>query len=268
MEGMGVAEVGVPAGEGGEWPQEVVARERLLRLGAPALGDTELLVVLLGDGGRGHPAQALARELLAESGLRALLMMDPLALSGLPEVGPVRAAQALAALELCRRAQSAPELRPRLSTAEEIHRYLRPNLSLLRREVFHVLAFNARNVLMRDVRVAEGTAHDCPVDPREVFGAALSVRASAVVLAHNHPSGDPEPSEEDVALTLRLAEGGRVLGVRVLDHLVLGDRGYVSLFKRGLLPLRPPPQGWGASHLDELEEQVCAGRRWRKGVRG
>lgn len=228
MESMGVAEGGVAAGE---------ACERLLRLGAPALGDSELLAVLLGGGARGRPARELARELLAASGgLRALLLLDPSELCALPGVGPARAGQVLAALELCRRAQRATERRPRLRTPSEIHRYLRPMLGLLRREVFHVLAFNARNMLLRDVRIAEGTANNCPVDPREVFGPALAVRATAIVLAHNHPSGDPEPSEDDVDLTLRLAEGGRVLGVRVLDHLVVGDQGFVSLFERGYLP--------------------------------
>ncbi|HLL00358.1 MAG TPA: DNA repair protein RadC, partial [Myxococcaceae bacterium] len=152
-----------------------------------------------------------------------------------PRLGPARAAQVLAALELGRRAQRAAERRPRLRTPREIYGYLVPTLSALRREVFHVLCFNPRNVLLADVRVAEGTMNTCPVDPREVYAAALTTRATAIVLAHNHPSGDPEPSMQDIALTVQLAEAGRLLGIKVLDHLVLGDGNYVSLMERGLL---------------------------------
>jgi len=208
-------------------------RERLFRLGSAALTDLELLSVLLGSGAR---VSGLAEELLSHSGgLKALLLKDPLELCAQPRLGPARAAQVLAALELGRRAQRAAERRPRLRTPREIYGYLVPTLSALRREVFHVLCFNPRNVLLADVRVAEGTMNTCPVDPREVYAAALTTRATAIVLAHNHPSGDPEPSMQDIALTVQLAEAGRLLGIKVLDHLVLGDGNYVSLMERGLL---------------------------------
>jgi len=208
-------------------------RERLFRLGSSALTDLELLSVLLGSGAR---VSGLAEELLSHSGgLKALLLKDPLELCAQPRLGPARAAQVLAALELGRRAQRAAERRPRLRTPREIYGYLVPTLSALRREVFHVLCFNPRNVLLADVRVAEGTMNTCPVDPREVYAAALTTRATAIVLAHNHPSGDPEPSMQDIALTVQLAEAGRLLGIKVLDHLVLGDGNYVSLMERGLL---------------------------------
>ncbi len=139
------------------------------------------------------------------------------------------------------------ERRPRLRTPAEIYQHLAPALRSLRREVFHVLSLNGRNVLLNDARVAEGSMNACPVDPREVFCAALAARATAIVLAHNHPSGDPEPSEMDIALTEQIAEGGRILGIRVLDHLIVGDGAYVSLLERGRLSHRPAePQGWAA----------------------
>ncbi|MCI0573545.1 MAG: DNA repair protein RadC [Myxococcaceae bacterium] len=214
------------------------ARERLLRVGGAALTDAELVTVLLGTGGRGGLQRAQVERLLAGGGgLRALLEQDSHELCQQPGLGPTRAAQVLAALELGRRVQRTAERRPRLRTPAEIDAYLRPLLSALRREVFHVLCFNARNVLVRDARVAEGTVNACPVDPREVFAVALAARATALVLAHNHPSGDPEPSALDVALTSQLVEGGRLLGIRVLDHLVVGDTGYVSLLERGLMPV-------------------------------
>ena len=152
----------------------------------------------------------------------------------------MRAAQVLAALELGRRVQRAVETRPKLRTPLEIYRYLTPSLAALRREVFHVLAFNTRNVLLHDARVAEGTANSCPVDPRDVFRTAMTAKATGIVLAHNHPSGDPEPSAADVALTRQLVNGGRLLGIRVMDHLVVGDGAFVSMMARGQLPAHAP----------------------------
>jgi DNA repair protein RadC len=225
--GEGSVGVGPPEMEG--------SRERLFRLGAAALTDPELLSMLLGPGPR---ARVLAQTLLSASGgLKALLQQAPHELCARPGMGPVRTAQVLAALELGRRAQRVTERRPRLRTPREIYTYLAPTLSALRREVFHVLCFNARNVLLLDARVAEGTINACPVDPREVFAAAITSRATAIVLAHNHPSGDPEPSGQDLGLTAQLIEAGRVLGIKVLDHVVVGDGTYASLMERGELPL-------------------------------
>lgn len=226
-------------------------RERLWRLGATALSDSELLAVLLGSSSRGHPVERLASSLVSASGgLRALAQCDPHELGSLPGLGRSRAAQLLAALELGRRAQRTQETRPRLRSPHEIYSYLRPTLTGLRREEFHVLCLNGRNVLLRAARIAEGTTNLCPVDPREVFGVALSCRASAIVVAHNHPSGDPEPSQEDLQLTRQLCAGGDLLGVRLLDHLVISDEGYTSLLERHQLPknagrelLRPSAHG-------------------------
>ena len=211
-------------------------RERLLRLGPQALSDPELIAALLGNAVSGRPLIALAEALIsAGGGLRALAQADPQELCAVPGLGPARASQILAALELGRRAQRPSETRPRLRTPAEIFRHIWPELGLLRREVFHVLCFNSRNVLLADVRVAEGTVDTCPVDPREVFRAALSARATAVVLAHNHPSGDPEPSAQDVALTRQLVRGAQLLGLKVLDHLVVGDGAFTSMLEQGRL---------------------------------
>ncbi|MFZ5470808.1 MAG: RadC family protein [Myxococcota bacterium] len=221
-------------------------RERLLRLGASSLSDSELLAVLLGTGFRGHPVLSLAEGLVATAGgLRALVQRDPHELSAHPGLGPAKAAAVLAALELGRRAQRAAETRPRLRSPEEIFQYVRPWLGGLRNEEFHALCFNARNVLVRDARIAQGTPHLCLVDPREVFGAAIATRASALVLVHNHPSGDPEPSAEDVQLTRQLCAGARILGVRLLDHIVVGDEGYCSMRARGLVAV----DGGASAHV-------------------
>ncbi len=232
---------------GAEGPQGEGPRERLLRLGAAALTEPDLLAVLLGTGVRGCAVESLARALLeAAGGLRALRQLDPHELCGMRGLGPARGARVLAALELGRRAALAPETRARYVSPRELHAYLAPRLAGLRKEVFHVLAFNTRNVLLADVRVAEGTNTACPVDPREVFATALSRRAAAIVLAHNHPSGDCEPSEQDLQLTRQLCQGGHVLGVRVLDHMVLGDGGYCSLLERGWMPAPAEVASWSA----------------------
>jgi DNA repair protein RadC len=142
-------------------------------------------------------------------------------------------------VELARRIRvSESRTRLCLSSAEDIFRYLEPRMEGLRHEVFHVLCFNPRNVLLRDARIAEGAVDSCPVDPRRLFAEAVKVKASAIVLAHNHPSGDPSPSAPDLALTRQLEAGAFSLGIKLLDHLVLGDGVFWSLLERGQLGKR------------------------------
>lgn len=192
---------------------------RLESVGPSALSDAELVRGILG-------ARVDAEALISEhGGLKALLVSED------------APAQLRLALELGRRGLMAQESRPRLRNPREIYEYLAPTLGALRREVFHVLCFNARNVLLRDVRVAAGTVAACTVDPREVFRAALRAECSAIVLAHNHPSGDPEPSAADLNLTQQIVQGGQALGIQVLDHIVVGDGRYASLLERGEMPL-------------------------------
>ncbi len=211
--------------------------DRISRLGVQALTDAELLSLLLGS----RDKAAAAERLLANAGgLKSLLKEDALHLSA-TGLSPKRAATLLAAAELGRRVQRSEERRPRLKTPAEIYRHLAPTLQGLRREEFHVLCFNSRNTLLQDVRVAEGTMNACPVDPREVFAAAISARATAIVFAHNHPSGDPEPSSDDVSLTRRLFEGAQLLGIHALDHVVIGDITFVSLLERGQMPYQRNP---------------------------
>lgn len=186
---------------------------------------------------RTNAAPSAMEALLASvGGLRALAHKAPWELAGLAGFSPSRAASLLAAFELGRRILRTGTDRPVLTCARSVHRYLAPTLEALRNEVFHVLCLNTRHRLLLDARVAEGNAFSCSVDPREVFAAAISSRAAAVILAHNHPSGSPEPSPEDIALTRQLAEGGRLLGVKVIDHVIVGLGCFVSLDERGLVP--------------------------------
>jgi len=206
-------------------------RERLCRLGAPALGDAELLAVVLGHGTRGADALATAATLVNHLGsLPALVGADPAELSLLPGIGPATAARLAAAVELGKRAlwhQADP--RPRLRCAQDVHRLLRHDIAGLHKEVFWALALDAQHRLLRQLRIAEGSLLSVDVHPREVFRPLIRLGAAATILAHNHPSGDPQPSRDDLELTRRLRSVGTLTGIPVLDHVVVTLTDFVSL---------------------------------------
>lgn len=209
-------------------------QERLLGAGPGTLTDPELLAVLFSDTGTEGLSWATALT-SGEGGLKALCARESRELVSRPGFGRRRAALLAAAVEMGRRLMRPGESRPLLRTPEEIFQHLAPTLCGLRREVFHVLCLNSRNALVADVRVAQGGINACPVDPREVFHAAICHKASALVLVHNHPSGDASPSDSDVQLTRQLLQGARLLCIRVLDHVVLGDWTWSSMAQTGLM---------------------------------
>lgn len=217
------------------------AQRRLVRLGPTALSNVELLSLLLRTDGT-----AKATSLLA-NGLRALMHESPEALVEHHGLEPHEVSRLLAAGELARRLHLSPEERPRLQTPAAIHEWSRRMLVGLRREEVHVLCLNSRHVLLRHVRVSEGAVDQCYVDPRDVLAPAVACRATSLVLLHNHPSGDPEPSVLDVTLTRQLREASRLLCIRLLDHLVISERGFVSMLQRGLL------SGDGGAYVPELQ---------------
>lgn len=206
------------------------AKRRLWRLGPEVLSDDELLALVTGL----SSAESIAT--LLEGGLRALSQTPAEALLQVPRISPRGVSRLLAATELGRRlARPSDEPRPRLGTPQAIWEWARSELVDGKKESFHVLCLNPRNVLVRHAQVAMGSVDQCHVDPREALAPAVVCRASALVLLHNHPSGDPEPSVQDVALTRQLREGARLLCIRLVDHLVLSATGYVSMLARGLL---------------------------------
>ncbi|WNZ66243.1 DNA repair protein RadC (plasmid) [Myxococcus sp. MxC21-1] len=207
-------------------PPETLARLRTQ--GVSALSDSELLAV-----GFGLPLPAVTEALSALGGLRALATEAPHNLPGLNE----SQAQRLAVLrELGFRMQVAPETRPVLNTPSKVADYLTPRLAHLDREVFHVLCLNSRNVLVSDVRVATGTLASCAVDPKQVFAAAIKHSAAGIILAHNHPSGDSEPSRQDIELTRQFLRGAELLNVKLLDHVVIATGGATSFVESRLSP--------------------------------
>lgn len=210
-------------------------RERLARLGAEALSSRELVSVLLGTGARGASVLELADQLLG-SGLHTLASRSLHELEGARGLGRAKASRLLAALELGARVASDPGGEaPALDSPEAAGRYLLPRYAARPVETFGLLALDVRHRLRREAVVSVGCLTASLVHPREVFQEAVVSRAAALVLFHNHPSGDPEPSVEDLSLTRRLAAAGTLMGIEVLDHLVLGAGRYVSLKDRGIL---------------------------------
>ena len=226
-------------------PDDFEAEAAQLEHGPRALKDVELLAQLLG----GTGPEARAQQLLDSFGsLRSLLCEDAAILEHHPALGKSGAANLIAAVELGRRLRELPEARPRLRSPKDIHGYLAPKLEVLRREAFHVLCLDSRNFLIKDARIAEGTQRFCLVDPREVFTVALASRATGVVLAHNHPAGNPGASESDIALTRELAHGARLLGIELVDHVIIGQGCFHSMREAGQLPRLESPGGGTATH--------------------
>ena len=222
-----------------ELPPDDRPRERLRALRPRALSGRELLALVLGSGGSGRSAVELASELLAsaEGSLRRLARAEPAALEAVPGVGPARSAALVAAFELGRRAAAEPGRRSgRIRGPRDVHRRLGPALRDLRQEEFWAVYLDTQNRVLEERRITVGLLDVSLVHPREVFRPALALPARSVLLVHNHPSGDPEPSPEDVEVTRQLAASGELLGVPVRDHVVLGDGRYVSLRERGLMP--------------------------------
>lgn len=205
-------------------------RERMWRRGATSLGDEELLTLLLGTGIRAHPAMAVANELVrASGGVAALARASPRELAQVVGVGAARAARIVAAFELGRRAVELSGHRASMTRPEDVFACVRSRLSGLTQEVFLVVGVDIRNRLLDVVEVARGSLASVDVHPREVFRPLIRMAAAGGVVVHNHPSGDPTPSPEDIALTRRLREVGEVLGLPIIDHIVIGAADFRSV---------------------------------------
>jgi DNA repair protein RadC len=222
-----------------DWPAEERPREKLLGRGAEALSDAELLALVLrtGDAASGMSALDHARLLLARFGsLRELARATVGELCQVKGIGPAKAAELQAVFQIARRFGSDP-LRPgeRFTSSAEVFRHFHERLRDHRKEVFLALLLDGKNRVIREVQVSEGSLTASIVHPREVFAPVVRDSAAAVLFVHNHPSGDPTPSREDIEITLRLREAGELMGVRVLDHIIIGSGAYVSFADRGLI---------------------------------
>jgi len=210
-------------------------REKLLSRGVGVLSDVELLCAVLGSGCGRDGVLAVARRLVEALGLDGLASADAGALKKVKGIGPARACQLAAALELGRRAfQPVDDSVPVVTGPESAYALVR-DLGRKKREHFVALYLNARNALISRETISIGSINASLVHPREVFHPAIRDLAANLIVAHNHPSGDTTPSREDVDLTRRLVKAGELMGVEVLDHLVVAERGFTSLKTRGLM---------------------------------
>jgi DNA repair protein RadC len=220
-----------------QWPRKERPRERLLQHGPQPLTEAELLGILLGKGTKKKTAIDLARELLDHyESLQRLFSRSPSELMKIKGIGSAKAATLSAAFELVRRIQSQRDI-PKAyfkRSSDVVNHYL-PFVRDLRKEVFKVLLLNRANRLIKEVTVSEGTLEASIVHPRDVFHEALLEPAAGVILIHNHPSGNPNPSEEDLRITKQLVEAGKLLGIKVYDHIILAGESYRSLADEGLI---------------------------------
>jgi DNA repair protein RadC len=213
-------------------------RERALDEGVASLGDADLLAVLLGTGLAGCPVGRVAAGLLEDTGgLDGLARLGPAAIAEHAGVGPVKALRVAASLELGRRAarRAARDLGPLTSSAAVAAR-LTPDLAPLRHEELWLVCLDGRNHVRAIRRVAQGGLHSCVIAPGDILRCALYEAASAIVLVHNHPSGDASPSAEDVAMTRRVADAAEMLGMPLVDHVILTPQGrYTSMLDLGVI---------------------------------
>jgi DNA repair protein RadC len=224
-----------------EWPEDERPRERLAKLGAEALSEAQLLAIVLstGDASSGQSALDLAIQLVQTfGGLRALDAASVAELCQTKGIGPAKATTIKAALELGKRLAGEPaQRRLKITSPQDLVNYFQPRLQHLRKEVFKAVLLDTKHQILKDVTISEGSLSASLVHPREAFLPAIKESAAAVIFIHNHPSGDPTPSAEDKELTQRLTDVGRLVGIGVLDHIIIGtgSPGFMSFRDVGLL---------------------------------
>lgn len=217
-------------------PPDVRPRERMLAAGQQALSNIELLAIILRTGTREETALELAQRIVGLGGLNFLGRVSLEELKSLKGVGLAKACQIKAALELGRRlAVAVAEARLAVTSPQEVSNLVMEEMRYLDREHFRTMLLDSKNRVISVESISVGTLSSSLVHPREVFKAAVVRSAAALILVHNHPSGDPAPSHEDITITQRLVEAGKIMGINVLDHIIIGDGRYCSLKERALI---------------------------------
>jgi len=217
-------------------PKEERPRERLVKFGEQALSAQELLQLILGRGVSGESVAVTAQKLLTQFGsLQKLAEASIEELSSIKGIGLAKAAQLKAVFEIGRRLslQNVNYRGKEITNPEKVFNLIKSRLKDYHKEHFYVIALDSRNYSIAEISV--GTLNENIVHPREVFTEAIKNKAASVIFVHNHPSGDPQPSEEDLEITKRLVEAGKILGIEVLDHIIITKEGFFSFKEKGLL---------------------------------
>ena len=222
------------------WPKAERPREKLMQLGVSALSDAELLALVLGSGdpGSGRSALDLGRELILQfKSLRSMADASCSEIQMVKGIGPAKATCIMAALDLARRIRGRDgrpiESFTRFTSASQVYEHLNYEFRDRHKEHFMALLLDGKNRIISRAQISEGSLNQSIVHPREVFNAAVRQSAAAMILLHNHPTGDPAPSPEDLEVTRRLSEAGELMGIRVLDHIIIGEDAFYSFAEHG-----------------------------------
>jgi DNA repair protein RadC len=222
-----------------DWPADERPREKLLKNGSHTLSEAELLALVLRTGDAASQSSAMDHARLLLTRFQSLRLLAKASIAELCEVkgiGPAKAAELHAVFELARRfGIEALRSGDRYTCSTEVYQHFHERLRDYRKEVFIALLLDSKNRVLREVQISEGSLTASIVHPREVFAPVVRESAAAVLLVHNHPSGDPTPSREDLEITTRLRAAGELMGVRVLDHIIIGSGRYVSFVDQGLM---------------------------------
>ncbi|MBP6491531.1 MAG: DNA repair protein RadC [Clostridia bacterium] len=219
-------------------PFEERPREKLIQCGAGALSNSELLAILIGTGTKEMSAIMLANRVLAleKEGISYLAGCLPEELSEIPGMGMAKSCQIIAAIELGKRIATKPRMnKVNIKSPDEVASLFIEEMRYLKKEYFKVLLLNTKNEIIMIENISVGSLNSSVVHPREVFCIAIKKSACSLIAVHNHPSGNPAPSQADIDITKRLMEAGELLGIKVLDHLIIGDGVYISLKEKLLI---------------------------------
>ena len=217
-------------------PEDMRPREKLMLKGEKNLADAELLAIILGQGTRELSALELAQLLMFK--YKSLRHLKDASLEELLEekgIGPAKAVSVKAAIEMGRRMAQDSQLKPQIKSPDDVKDIVMEEMRYFDREHFRVIYLDRKGGMLEMQDISVGGLHSSIVHPREVFKVAVKKSAASLILVHNHPSGDPTPSQEDVEITRRLIEAGNIMGITVLDHIVIGDNSYCSLKSKGLI---------------------------------
>lgn len=219
-------------------PEEDRPREKLYKHGPKSLSNSELLAIIIRTGNREYTAIELSQRLLTmdKGGLSFLEGLSIEEMTRLKGIGEVKAAQIIASIELGKRiTMTSGQNKTKITSPTDVANLLMEDMRYLKKEYFKILLLDTKNQIISIEDISVGSLNSSIVHPREVYNPAIKKSSASIILVHNHPSGDPSPSKEDISITKRLVEGGEILGIKVLDHIIIGDNKYISLKEKDII---------------------------------